>query len=156
MSAPSPQGIAIFAAGLASLGAFIWYLIQDDEEETVGSNKGKSSSGTRTDKPTTTKSSSSIQLDMDDLDEEERKALAEVSKKGYYHGRPKSEAASTPHQRISQAQAAQEGVSRRAEFDEFQKKWDKFDNKEFVKAQAEMEFTYDFEGLLVGNCQKTL
>ena len=31
-------------------------------------------------------------LDEDDLDDEDRAILAEVKKKGYYHGRPKSDA----------------------------------------------------------------
>jgi len=68
------------------------------------------------------------QLDVADLDEEELKALAEVSKKGYYHGRPRSEAAPPP-QRLQDASAAasvEGSPCKRTEFDEFQRKWDAF------------------------------
>eukprot|EP00415_Alexandrium_ostenfeldii_P003952 UN3952 len=39
---------------------------------------------------------SKSELCTDDLDDEERKVLAEVSKKGYYHARPKTEEAPPP------------------------------------------------------------
>jgi tetratricopeptide (TPR) repeat protein len=72
---------------------------------------------------------SAEQLDVADLDEEELQALAEVSKKGYYHGRPKSEAASPPQRLQDSPAAATTAVGapcRRTEFDEFQRKWDTF------------------------------
>mmetsp|Transcript_81571 Transcript_81571/g.239515 ORF Transcript_81571/g.239515 Transcript_81571/m.239515 type:complete len:130 (-) Transcript_81571:212-601(-) len=74
-------------------------------------------------------------LSTDDLDEEERKALAEVSKKGYYHARPKTEEAPPP-QRIENPEALQWSVNsnarKRTTFDKFQNKWDKFDKEEPV------------------------
>ena len=75
------------------------------------------------------------QLDTDDLDEEERKALAEVSKKGYYHARPKTQEAPSPP-RISPEEVSQHvqvkssTVRKRSTFDSFQQKWDKFDREE--------------------------
>ncbi|CAJ1439030.1 unnamed protein product [Effrenium voratum] len=72
------------------------------------------------------------QLDTDDLDEDEKRALAEVSKKGYYHARPKTQEAPSP-QRISPEEAAKvQPVSfrKRNTFDTFQKKWEKFDKEE--------------------------
>eukprot|EP00440_Ansanella_granifera_P038108 gb/GFBE01041346.1/.p1 GENE.gb/GFBE01041346.1/~~gb/GFBE01041346.1/.p1 ORF type:complete len:134 (+),score=38.91 gb/GFBE01041346.1/:1-402(+) len=82
---------------------------------------------------------SQTELDTDDLDEEERKALAEVSKKGYYHARPKTEEAPPPP-RIESAEAVQWEVKptststfrKRTQFDSFQKKWDKFEKEEPV------------------------
>eukprot|EP00929_Paragymnodinium_shiwhaense_P001541 TRINITY_DN101777_c0_g1_i1.p1 TRINITY_DN101777_c0_g1~~TRINITY_DN101777_c0_g1_i1.p1 ORF type:complete len:151 (-),score=48.04 TRINITY_DN101777_c0_g1_i1:122-574(-) len=93
---------------------------------------------------------SKCQLDTDDLDEEERKVLAEVKKKGYYHARP-ANAEAPPPQRIdtpaaeaapakkpikwntSTKQAAAESETRkRSTFDEYQKKWDRFDKEEPV------------------------
>merc|ERR1712203_849225 len=70
------------------------------------------------------------QLDLDDLDPEERKLLAEVSKKGYYHGRPKNENAPSP-QRIDDPKHGSM-PKRRAEFDDFQKKWDQFADEKFI------------------------
>jgi len=72
---------------------------------------------------------SAEQLDVADLDEEELKALAEVSKKGYYHGRPKSEAPPPPQRLQDAPSAATTAVGspcRRTEFDDFQRKWDAF------------------------------
>lgn len=77
------------------------------------------------------KSSSKIKLDVDDLDEEERQALAEVSKKGYYHGRPKNDNSVVPERVGSGTDVGANG--KRAEFDAFQQKWDRFDNEKFVK-----------------------
>jgi len=37
-----------------------------------------------------------VALDMDDLDDEDLKALAEVSRKGYYHGRPRNDQSAPP------------------------------------------------------------
>ncbi|CAE7599756.1 unnamed protein product [Symbiodinium sp. CCMP2592] len=76
----------------------------------------------------------SSQLDTDDLDEEERKALAEVSKKGYYHARPKTQEAPSP-QRIENPEELPQArpttsIRKRTTFDTFQKKWDKFDKEE--------------------------
>mmetsp|Transcript_14853 Transcript_14853/g.52094 ORF Transcript_14853/g.52094 Transcript_14853/m.52094 type:complete len:136 (-) Transcript_14853:124-531(-) len=70
-------------------------------------------------------------LDTDDLDEEERAALAEVSKKGYYHNRPKTVEAPPP-QRIENASALDTSrlVKKRTAFDKYQEKWDKFDKEE--------------------------
>mmetsp|Transcript_41607 Transcript_41607/g.66069 ORF Transcript_41607/g.66069 Transcript_41607/m.66069 type:complete len:182 (+) Transcript_41607:116-661(+) len=92
-------------------------LIKKKQEETKASDR-------RLGKP-----SDVVRLDEDDLDPEERKLIAEVKKKGYYHGRPKSEAAPSP-QRIQNhsddCAGAESDSKRRADFDEFQKKWDRF------------------------------
>ncbi|CAK9108163.1 Uncharacterized RNA pseudouridine synthase Caur_0901 (RNA pseudouridylate synthase) (RNA-uridine isomerase) [Durusdinium trenchii] len=72
------------------------------------------------------------QLETDDLDEEERKALAEVAKKGYYHARPKTEEAPSPP-RINPEDAqwqVKSTVRKRSTFDSFQQKWEKFDRDE--------------------------
>jgi len=95
---------------------------------------------------------SKSQLDLDDLDEDERKALAEVKKKGYYHARPANAPAPTP-QRIDNPEdiaaaastkkpikwtttpkpVANDGeLRKRSAFDEYQKKWDRFDKEEPV------------------------
>eukprot|EP00933_Yihiella_yeosuensis_P034406 TRINITY_DN27902_c0_g1_i1.p1 TRINITY_DN27902_c0_g1~~TRINITY_DN27902_c0_g1_i1.p1 ORF type:complete len:146 (+),score=31.59 TRINITY_DN27902_c0_g1_i1:84-521(+) len=72
-------------------------------------------------------------LDLDDLDEDERKALAEVSKKGYYHNRPKTMEAPPPR-RIENAEAVEWKASqkprKRTAFDAYQNKWDKFEKSE--------------------------
>merc|ERR1712007_136335 len=71
-----------------------------------------------------------------DLDDEDRAILAEVAKKGYYHGRPKSEAIVPPVRIDSAAQPIVWDIGckpTRAEFDHFQKKWDKFDDDIFLK-----------------------
>mmetsp|Transcript_100806 Transcript_100806/g.159443 ORF Transcript_100806/g.159443 Transcript_100806/m.159443 type:complete len:126 (+) Transcript_100806:69-446(+) len=89
------------------------------------------------------------QLDTDDLDEEERKALAEVSKKGYYHARPKNEEAPTP-QRIDPASLPQriESPPKRVEIDAYQKKWDQFDKHEpVVKEVKKSSSTKSSEGI---------
>mmetsp|Transcript_53056 Transcript_53056/g.119563 ORF Transcript_53056/g.119563 Transcript_53056/m.119563 type:complete len:121 (-) Transcript_53056:80-442(-) len=72
-------------------------------------------------------------LDVDDLDPEERKLLEEVSKKGYYHGRPKSSAAPPPRRLDGQGGDMADGGPRRTEFDDFQKKWDRFGDEKFLK-----------------------
>lgn len=79
-----------------------------------------------------------VRLDDDDLDDEDRAILAEVSSKGYYHGRPKSETCAPPV-RISAGPTPLTGQSNsgpaprsRTDFDEFQKKWDCFDNEGFL------------------------
>mmetsp|Transcript_40747 Transcript_40747/g.61589 ORF Transcript_40747/g.61589 Transcript_40747/m.61589 type:complete len:142 (+) Transcript_40747:102-527(+) len=71
------------------------------------------------------------QLDLDDLDEEERRVLAEVSKKGYYHNRPKTIEAPSP-QKIENPTPADtsRNVKKRSTFDKYQEKWDKFDKQE--------------------------
>lgn len=75
-----------------------------------------------------------VQLDEDDLDEEDLAILAEVKKKGYYHGRPKSEACPPPEKVIEAGSAGiTSGKVDRREFDAFQKKWDCFDNDEYIK-----------------------
>lgn len=74
---------------------------------------------------------SAEQLDLDDLDAEDLKALAEVSKKGYYHARPKSEAAPVPQRlEVDPSTTAVSSTGKREDFDAFQKKWDRFDNIE--------------------------
>mmetsp|Transcript_6122 Transcript_6122/g.14516 ORF Transcript_6122/g.14516 Transcript_6122/m.14516 type:complete len:127 (-) Transcript_6122:100-480(-) len=75
---------------------------------------------------------STVRLDDNDLDEEDRKILAEIGKKGYYHGRPRSETTTAP-QRI-EAGATPSSSGSRTEFDAYQRKWDKFDNDSFVKS----------------------
>merc|ERR1712008_290518 len=79
---------------------------------------------------------STCRLDLDDLDDEDRAILQEVTGKGYYHGRPKNEVCPPP-QRIEEASDASsqcKASESRASFDEFQKKWDAFDNDDFVKS----------------------
>lgn len=66
-----------------------------------------------------------------ELDDEERQALAEVSKKGYYHNRPRNANAENLPQRIKGGSAGKE-QARRVDFDEYQKKWDRFDDDNFV------------------------
>eukprot|EP00927_Polykrikos_kofoidii_P037532 TRINITY_DN31700_c0_g1_i2.p1 TRINITY_DN31700_c0_g1~~TRINITY_DN31700_c0_g1_i2.p1 ORF type:complete len:177 (-),score=42.55 TRINITY_DN31700_c0_g1_i2:148-678(-) len=76
-----------------------------------------------------------VSIDDDDLDDEDRAILREVSKKGYYHGRPPS-VPTAPPARIDSSEAAasiaSSGDVRRAEFDTFQKKWEKFDNDDYL------------------------
>eukprot|EP00747_Dinoflagellata_sp_TGD_P206876 gnl/TRDRNA2_/TRDRNA2_80511_c0_seq1.p1 gnl/TRDRNA2_/TRDRNA2_80511_c0~~gnl/TRDRNA2_/TRDRNA2_80511_c0_seq1.p1 ORF type:complete len:155 (+),score=50.61 gnl/TRDRNA2_/TRDRNA2_80511_c0_seq1:91-555(+) len=78
---------------------------------------------------------SKTQLDTDDLDEDEKRALAEVGKKGYYHARPKTEEAPMP-QKIQEGEALPERgkgfVRKRNSFDKYQQKWDQFEKKEPV------------------------
>lgn len=81
------------------------------------------------------------QLDLSDLDEEDLKALSEVSRKGYYHGRPKSEAVQSGPQRLDVGcpdAATDAGVTRkRTEFDQFQRKWDHFERAEEADEEDE-------------------
>merc|ERR1712150_237581 len=65
----------------------------------------------------------------DDLDEEDRAILQEVASRGYYHGRPPSQATAPP-QRI--VEVTPQECKRRSEFDDFQRKWDKFDNDDYL------------------------
>lgn len=69
-------------------------------------------------------------LDEEDLDEEERKALAEVARKGYYHGRPLS-SEQPPPQRIQAQCATGQAVDGQFEWVKYQKKWNKFDDDAF-------------------------
>lgn len=84
-----------------------------------------------------------VRLDEEDLDEEDLAILAEVKSKGYYHNRPKSVACAPP-QKVSDApqrldSKAEEEKASRTTFDEFQKKWDCFDNDNFLEAmEAEL------------------
>lgn len=108
-------------------------------------------------------------IDEEDLDEEDRAILAEVKKKGYYHGRPKSEACAPPA-RIGEAGPAVDGTDAaasgcnkpsRLEYDEFQKKWDRFDRDDFVEELAHVTLSNsapsrpsrppEFKILLVGD-----
>mmetsp|Transcript_4004 Transcript_4004/g.12592 ORF Transcript_4004/g.12592 Transcript_4004/m.12592 type:complete len:130 (-) Transcript_4004:77-466(-) len=73
-----------------------------------------------------------VKLDESDLDEEDRQILAEIKKKGYYHGRPRSEDVATP-QRI-EADAVPMATGTRSEFDDYQRKWDKFDSDSYVRS----------------------
>mmetsp|Transcript_11363 Transcript_11363/g.17902 ORF Transcript_11363/g.17902 Transcript_11363/m.17902 type:complete len:121 (+) Transcript_11363:129-491(+) len=114
-----PSRECLIGAGVAAaVAGSLYYIFADsDKEETKASDR-------RLGKP-----SDVVRLDEDDLDPEERKLIAEVKKKGYYHGRPKSEAAPSP-QRIQNhsddCAGAESDSKRRADFDEFQKKWDRF------------------------------
>mmetsp|Transcript_62300 Transcript_62300/g.148734 ORF Transcript_62300/g.148734 Transcript_62300/m.148734 type:complete len:137 (+) Transcript_62300:55-465(+) len=75
-------------------------------------------------------------LDDDDLDDEDRAILAEVKKKGYYHGRPPSQATETP-KKLEDADLAPPALptgKSRHEFDEYQKKWDRFDKDDYLNA----------------------
>eukprot|EP00747_Dinoflagellata_sp_TGD_P191176 gnl/TRDRNA2_/TRDRNA2_54188_c0_seq1.p1 gnl/TRDRNA2_/TRDRNA2_54188_c0~~gnl/TRDRNA2_/TRDRNA2_54188_c0_seq1.p1 ORF type:complete len:379 (+),score=49.91 gnl/TRDRNA2_/TRDRNA2_54188_c0_seq1:93-1139(+) len=71
--------------------------------------------------------------ELEDLDEEDRQILAEVAKKGYYHGRPKTGAAEPPQRLDGPARGTAGAIPKRADFDAFQKKWDQFDDERFVK-----------------------
>uniref|UniRef100_A0A7S0AS66 Uncharacterized protein n=1 Tax=Pyrodinium bahamense TaxID=73915 RepID=A0A7S0AS66_9DINO len=73
-------------------------------------------------------------IELDDLDPEERKLVEEIKKKGYYHGRPRSEPAPPPARIDGDLPATGTAAtsSRRTEFDEFQRKWDKFGDEQFV------------------------
>mmetsp|Transcript_86173 Transcript_86173/g.252128 ORF Transcript_86173/g.252128 Transcript_86173/m.252128 type:complete len:127 (-) Transcript_86173:166-546(-) len=73
-------------------------------------------------------------LNLEELDPEERKLLEEIKKKGYYHGRPKSEATAAPARLGgAPAEGGREAGDRRTEFDDFQRKWDKFGSERFVE-----------------------
>lgn len=82
--------------------------------------------------------SSITALDMDDLDEEDLKALAEVKKQGYYHNRPKS-VAPPPPQRIDApgpeliSSTSAPSFVKRNTFDAYQQKWDKFEDDTYVR-----------------------
>jgi len=76
-------------------------------------------------------------LDEKELDDEDRAILAELKKTGYYHGRPKSEATPPPRKLDVVAPSVSVGpAASRTQFDEFQKKWDRWDREDFV-AKAE-------------------
>merc|ERR1712137_797223 len=82
-------------------------------------------------------------LHDDDLDDEDRAAIAEVAKKGYYHSRPKNEACPPPQLiRVSatplQASSAMEA---REKFDDYQRKWDRFGRDDFISAQTQANFS---------------
>mmetsp|Transcript_110006 Transcript_110006/g.350880 ORF Transcript_110006/g.350880 Transcript_110006/m.350880 type:complete len:132 (-) Transcript_110006:363-758(-) len=72
-----------------------------------------------------------VKLDDADLDDEDRQILAELNKKGYYHGRPRSEATPAP-QRID-GDAPVSSASR-TEFDDYQRKWDKFGDDKYLRS----------------------
>mmetsp|Transcript_54634 Transcript_54634/g.119651 ORF Transcript_54634/g.119651 Transcript_54634/m.119651 type:complete len:149 (+) Transcript_54634:35-481(+) len=90
---------------------------------------------------------SAVRLEEDDLDEEDRAILKEVSKKGYYHGRPPNQesepprridaseplSSSAPRPLASSASASTAKPAGRSQYDDFQKKWDKFDNDEYLE-----------------------
>lgn len=77
--------------------------------------------------------SSIVNIDEDsDLDDEDRAILAEIAKKGYYHGRPKNQAGPPPA-KIEAAPPQSCASSNRADFDDFQKKWDRFDDDTYLK-----------------------
>eukprot|EP00933_Yihiella_yeosuensis_P073999 TRINITY_DN82812_c0_g1_i1.p1 TRINITY_DN82812_c0_g1~~TRINITY_DN82812_c0_g1_i1.p1 ORF type:complete len:122 (+),score=31.10 TRINITY_DN82812_c0_g1_i1:33-398(+) len=113
--------MAVLAGALVGAVGLAYYLFYDDDSEPPKKKENSKSSVEK--------------LDLDDLDPEERKALEEVSRKGYYHGRPKSETLSQPH-RVSQSSTTADSSSRaarRSDFDDFQKKWDRFDDDKFVQ-----------------------
>lgn len=76
----------------------------------------------------------SVELDLDDLDAEELKILAEVSKKGYYHGRPKNEPAPPPQRLDNCVTNVGTNVTnkKRTAHDEYQRKWDKFEDDKLI------------------------
>mmetsp|Transcript_55715 Transcript_55715/g.144883 ORF Transcript_55715/g.144883 Transcript_55715/m.144883 type:complete len:136 (-) Transcript_55715:33-440(-) len=125
-SMPQLLVTALSAVGVAGL---LYYLLRPDEDE---ESSCRSDSGTG--KGGRVKHQVE-QLDLDVLDDEDRRLLAEVSKKGYYHGRPKSDPAAPPPSRIDvsgQGRAAASSGQSRAEFDDFQKKWDRFGDEKFI------------------------
>lgn len=77
-----------------------------------------------------------VRLDDDDLDDEDRAILAEVRKKGYYHGRPKSQVCPPPARIEAPAPVAaaiaELPAGGRAQYDEFQRKWDRFDRDDYL------------------------
>mmetsp|Transcript_66972 Transcript_66972/g.155447 ORF Transcript_66972/g.155447 Transcript_66972/m.155447 type:complete len:132 (+) Transcript_66972:58-453(+) len=87
---------------------------------------------------------SRTELSTDDLDEDEIKALAEVSKKGYYHARPKTEPAPAPR-RIENPEALPSSsaapIRKRTTFDQYQQKWDKFQKNEPAVKEVPKENT---------------
>mmetsp|Transcript_76691 Transcript_76691/g.139475 ORF Transcript_76691/g.139475 Transcript_76691/m.139475 type:complete len:137 (-) Transcript_76691:63-473(-) len=119
--------------GVAGVAGLLYYLFREDKQSLeAGRQKSKKQQAKQSSKSSgAEKSSSVVQLDLDDLDPEERKLLSEVSKKGYYHGRPKSE--STPSPKRVEGGAAAQKIDRRINVDDFQKKWDQFGREEFVK-----------------------
>merc|ERR1719213_1476687 len=74
-----------------------------------------------------------VRLDDEDLDDEDRAILAEVSRKGYYHGRPKNAVCAPPQKIEAAAEPSFPSTGGRAAYDAFQKKWDQFDNDKFLK-----------------------
>eukprot|EP00927_Polykrikos_kofoidii_P004008 TRINITY_DN11599_c0_g1_i1.p1 TRINITY_DN11599_c0_g1~~TRINITY_DN11599_c0_g1_i1.p1 ORF type:complete len:308 (-),score=48.83 TRINITY_DN11599_c0_g1_i1:304-1227(-) len=73
-------------------------------------------------------------IDEDDLDEEDLKILAEIKKKGYYHGRPKSVACPPPVKiEPSTVEPTAAPIAGRAAFDDFQRKWDCFDRDDYLE-----------------------
>eukprot|EP00929_Paragymnodinium_shiwhaense_P078300 TRINITY_DN40562_c0_g2_i3.p1 TRINITY_DN40562_c0_g2~~TRINITY_DN40562_c0_g2_i3.p1 ORF type:complete len:132 (+),score=44.45 TRINITY_DN40562_c0_g2_i3:122-517(+) len=122
-------GVIAAVGGAAGLAALVYYLFRDEDRPP----KKKASAEAK--QPA---KSSVVQLDEDDLDPEERKALAEVKKKGYYHGRPKSETAHTPGRSADAAPAAvgpaDAADASRLKHDDFQKKWDRFGSDSFIKS----------------------
>ncbi|CAL1164796.1 unnamed protein product [Cladocopium goreaui] len=92
-----------------------------------------------------------VRLDEEDLDEEDLAILREVASKGggaskvagYYHNRPKSAVGSAvlgPTKldvTATNGTSGNVGVKGRAAFDDFQAKWDRFDNDTFVELLAE-------------------
>merc|ERR1711988_1236109 len=114
------QFLVAFLSAAGLVGA-LYYVLRGpdpDEEPAKQQRSGKATNGkVRND---------AEKLDLDSLDPEERKLLAEVSKKGYYHGRPKSETTTSTPQRIDSPEKALDQGKRRTDFDDFQKKWDRF------------------------------
>eukprot|EP00931_Biecheleriopsis_adriatica_P048290 TRINITY_DN27898_c0_g1_i1.p2 TRINITY_DN27898_c0_g1~~TRINITY_DN27898_c0_g1_i1.p2 ORF type:complete len:121 (-),score=37.06 TRINITY_DN27898_c0_g1_i1:80-442(-) len=76
---------------------------------------------------------STVQLDEDDLDEEDMAIVREVSKKGYYHGRPPSDNSTSPQKIEALPTPVSSAPAKRSDFDDFQKKWDKFDSEEYLE-----------------------
>mmetsp|Transcript_119668 Transcript_119668/g.338798 ORF Transcript_119668/g.338798 Transcript_119668/m.338798 type:complete len:131 (+) Transcript_119668:117-509(+) len=110
-------------AGAAGFVALLLYLLGAGEEEqtkeSLGRGEKKSSSSS-----SSSSRANAVQLDVDDLDPEERAALKEVSSRGYYHGRPKNEATPKP-QRLETPGPVPTSAGKRTEFDEYQRKWDR-------------------------------
>jgi len=76
--------------------------------------------------PHTASSVTDVELDAEDL-----AAIREVSQKGYYHARPKNASAPGPQRLdVDAAGAAGAASAKRMDFDEFQRKWDRFDKEE--------------------------
>mmetsp|Transcript_98488 Transcript_98488/g.279087 ORF Transcript_98488/g.279087 Transcript_98488/m.279087 type:complete len:87 (+) Transcript_98488:83-343(+) len=73
----------------------------------------------------------SITLDTNDLDAEELQLLAEIKAKGYYHGRPKSDPTPQP-QRIDVNPPSDGANQKRTDFDEYQRKWEKFQDDKLI------------------------
>mmetsp|Transcript_84927 Transcript_84927/g.263799 ORF Transcript_84927/g.263799 Transcript_84927/m.263799 type:complete len:153 (-) Transcript_84927:57-515(-) len=124
---PIQRRLLAVGTGAAGLFAVVHYLF-------AGSGEESDKTGKKEEAP---KADGAEKMSLDELDPEERKLVEEIKKKGYYHGRPKSSETPAPTRIDGPVEAAASSSStsdgKRTEFDDFQKKWDKFGDEKFVK-----------------------